>query len=965
MRALVVWLLVTTVATARAERLPVRLFTTADGLANNRVEAGARDPHGFLWFATAEGVSRFDNHQFESFGLADGLPAASANDIAVTPDGKVWVATDAGIAVLDLEERAVRPRFRAVTKEVTWTLLVDPSGVLWAGMRRGLQRIEGGRITDVPGPGPIMSLAYDARDRSLWLGTFHGLVHRHESGTLDSFRVAPLAEDDDRIFDVLVARDGTLWIAHVGRRVLAVKRPLTPTATPLVELDTVEVHVTDGFARRRLLEDSSGTIWIGTSEHLYRWTGSRLEQMSAAQIGVDGAPGPSVEDPAGNLWFGTDTYGVVRLARGGFASYDPSDGLVSQRVYGFARGPAGELYPIALYEEAVGHAIHRRDGDRYVGVKPRTPEGVKLLGWGYGQVVVRARDGRWWWPTAEGLARFPAVDRIDDLATTAPERITDLPGKDILRIYEDHRGDVWITTGNPTGIARWDRATDRFVTLREGYPRGFALAYAEDLRGDLWIGFWGQLARVHDGVPRIVESPVRGAIEALLVDRSGRLWIGSTSEGLARVDDLEHPAAAKIYRAADLGSDQVATLVEDLDGRIYAGTSRGIARIDPGSGEVVHFGLADGLRNDFIAAAARDVDGTLWFGSKGGLARLIPDAAAPAPPDRVYVMRVAIAGTPQPIAPGGEQHPGPFELAHDAGFLDIELASPQFAIGASVRFQYRIDDAWSAPAEEHALHFARLAPGDYEIEIRAVDAHGGVSPSATIEVRVVPPLWRRWWFITGWGLVIALLAYAGYRRRLAHVLALERVRRRIATDLHDELGSSLSRIAILSEVAARTHEDPGGQLGVIGTSARELVDAASDIVWSTDPRRDDLHSLIVRLRSFAADVLEARGVAWTVTAPELPARIKLDPERRRHLYLILKEAIHNAAKHAGASRVEVSIVADDGHLVATVRDDGRGFDEASLPGTGNGLANMRARAADAGGTLEVRTKGGTEVVLRI
>lgn len=958
-------MLVAAVGTARAERLPVRVFTTADGLANNRVENGARDPHGFLWFATAEGVSRFDNHQFTSYGVADGLPSATANDIVVSPDGKVWVATDAGIAVLDLAQRAAHPRFRTVTKEVTWALLVDPSGVVWAGMRRGLQRIEGERVVDLAGAGPIMSLAYDARDRSLWLGTFHGLVHRRESGALETFRVGPIEEDDDRVFDVLVARDGTLWIAHVGRRVLAVRSPLAPTSRPLVEDPAVTVLETDGFARRRLLEDSTGTIWIGTSEHLYRWRAGQLARMSALQMGVDGAPGPSVEDSAGNLWFGTDTHGVVRLARGGFASYDATDGLTSQRVYGFARGAAGELYPIALYEEAVGHAIHRREGDHFVAVKPRAPDGVTLLGWGYGQVVLRARDGRWWWPTQDGLARFPAVERLEDLATTKPERITALPGKDILRIYEDQRGDVWISTGHPTGLARWERDRDRFVTLDDGYPRGFAVGYAEDRRGDLWIGFHGELARVHDGVPRIVPSPVRGALEALLVDRAGRLWVGSTSEGLARIDDLDHPAAARIYRASEIGSDQVASLVEDLDGRIYVGTSRGIARIDPATSEITRFGPADGLRNDFIAAAARDVDGTLWFGSKGGLAHLIPSAAPPSAPQGVFVMRVAIAGVTQPIAAGGEQHPGAFELAHDAGFFDVELASPQFAIGAAVRFQYRIDDTWSAPAAEHVLHFARLAPGDYEIEMRAVDALGAVSPSARISVRVVPPIWRRWWFVSGWVLVIALLAYAGYRRRLAHLLALERVRRRIATDLHDELGSSLSRIAILSEVAARTHADPGGTLEVIGTSARELVDAASDIVWSTDPRRDDLQSLIVRLRSFAADVFEARGVAWSLTAPELPARIKLEPDRRRHLYLILKEAINNAAKHAGATRVEVSIVADDTHLVATVRDDGRGFDEASLSGGGNGLANMRARAAEAGGTVVIRSNEGTEVVLRI
>jgi signal transduction histidine kinase len=201
-----------------------------------------------------------------------------------------------------------------------------------------------------------------------------------------------------------------------------------------------------------------------------------------------------------------------------------------------------------------------------------------------------------------------------------------------------------------------------------------------------------------------------------------------------------------------------------------------------------------------------------------------------------------------------------------------------------------------------------------------------------------------------------------------HLVAVERVRTRIATDLHDDLGAGLSRIAILSEVAARG----GGARGVdevvgdIGKSARELVDVASDIVWSTDPARDDLGQLVVRLRRYAADVLEGQGIAWTLRAPPEPGALKLDPYQRRHLYLIMKEAIHNAARHAGATRVDVEVRRGGGALEAVIVDDGRGLD-ASTPAAGHGLRNMRARAALVGGTLTIDAPagGGTLVALRV
>jgi len=967
-RALVVCVLAVTIGTASAERLPVRVFTTADGLANNSVERGAQDTRGFLWFATGEGVSRFDGRRFESFGVADGLPAAAANDVAAGADGRVWVATNGGLAVLDPDARAVRPRFRAVTTDTAFSVIVDPQGIVWAGTFGGLVRVEGDmartievlEVLTLPGgariPAGVISIAYDARDRSLWLGSFQGLIHRRENGELTTYRVAPPNETDDRVFGLMLARDGTLWIGHAQKRVLALKTPIAPSPS-LWEAPSGLHLEPDGLARRRFLEDASGTIWIGTSQHLHRFKDGKLERLSSTQIGAEGAPGPSLEDSAGNVWFGTDTHGVVRLARDGLVSYDTSDGLRSLHVYDFVRD-GGELYPVSL---ADGHWIHRRDGDRYVPIMPPLP--ANTGGWGWGQQIVHARDGRWWWPTSNGVARFPAVD-LAALATAQGETLAMPAGNDIVRMFEDRRGDVWISTMSRVSLVRWDRASNALAQLRDGWPTSLASSFAEDAAGNLWIGFRGELVRVKDGVPELRRAFVSGDIESLLFDRAGRLWIASTEGGVVRLDDPDRPMPVH-YRAAQLGSDQALSLVDDLAGRIYVGTSRGIARIDPASGEIVRYGLADGLRNDYVLRAARDTRGALWFGGKGGMARLVPEVERPAAPPRIYLMRVHTAGTPLAIAASGEQRVDSIELAHDEATIDIELASPQFATGRAVRFQYRLGDAWSAPVDEQTLHFAQLAPGDYELEVRAVDAQGVVSPSATVAFRVLAPVWRRWWFLAACALAITLLAYAWYRRRIAHMLALERVRRRIATDLHDELGSSLSRIAILSEVAARRTKDPDGQLEIIGTSARELVDVASDIVWSTDPRRDDLQSLIVRLRTFAADVFEARGVAWSVKAPTEPGRIKLAPERRRHLYLVVKEAINNAAKHSGATRVDVAIRAEGTGLVASVRDNGRGFDEAALPGTGNGLGNMRARAEEAGGTLEIHTNGGTEVVLRI
>ncbi|HXH38649.1 MAG TPA: ATP-binding protein, partial [Thermoanaerobaculia bacterium] len=206
----------------------------------------------------------------------------------------------------------------------------------------------------------------------------------------------------------------------------------------------------------------------------------------------------------------------------------------------------------------------------------------------------------------------------------------------------------------------------------------------------------------------------------------------------------------------------------------------------------------------------------------------------------------------------------------------------------------------------------------------------------------------------------------------AHLVALERVRTRLATDLHDDLGSSLSRISILSEVAKGKlgSADPAPVLDEIAGSARSLVDALGDSIWSIDPRRDDVQSVLLRARNFAAAVFESQSISMDLHVSPEVAALSFRPEQRRETYLILKEALNNAAKHAGARHVSIEATADDRWLRIAVRDDGKGFVDGNGGGGengGHGVPNMTGRARRAGGTLEIKGEpgGGTCVSVTV
>jgi two-component sensor histidine kinase len=461
-------------------------------------------------------------------------------------------------------------------------------------------------------------------------------------------------------------------------------------------------------------------------------------------------------------------------------------------------------------------------------------------------------------------------------------------------------------------------------------------------------------------------------ISALHLDRAGRLWIGSNQTGLTRVDD---PAAVRpTFTTVTAASPNVRCLTEDDRGRIYAGTSRGIDRLDPSTGLVKHFGTGEGLASEFVTAALRDRQGMLWFGTISGLSKLdpaAPDGSAEREPPQVFVSAVRVRGVPQPLSDLGDIDVPGLTLSPDQNQLEIEFFGVTFNAGESVEYQYRIDgiDAdWSPPTRLRSVNYGRLPAGSHRFLVRSVRSDGAVnSRPAVVSFTVLPPVYARWWFILA-SIGLASAAIVGfYRVRVGQLVRVERVRARIATDLHDDIGASLSQIAILAEVARAENpaeSNPAGPLARIAETSRGLVDSMSDIVWAINPEVDSLSDLVHRMRRFAEDTLGASDVELTFREPELRQDPRLGPEIRREIFLMLKESVTNISKHADCTRVTIELERDRHGLRLKVTDNGKGFDP-TLHSDGNGVLNMRRRVAALGGRLSLRSSSGDGTTMDI
>ncbi|MGB7923329.1 MAG: two-component regulator propeller domain-containing protein [Pyrinomonadaceae bacterium] len=830
---------------ARAEQLPVKTYTTADGLAHDHILFIVRDSHGFLWFGTTDGLSRFDGTSFTSYGAKDGLASAFVNDMLESRSSVYWIGTNGGGVSRfnpyasqqpsikgQSGNDAPRPLFDSyplsddqVSNRVN-TLYEDRAGQIWVGTDGGLfrlitaengvtsQRVEFGLQGEHDRLIEVFNLIED-REGSLWIATGQGLFRLLPGGRMIHYEIHP-TEGIDYVWALLEDDHGRLWVG--SRSGLMIVRPepvaaidsvgerplwLMPDAggkrsgansqgEPLIlpgEPGEARWYTTaDGLTYnhvKALAQSADGHIWVATHRGgLTEFDGTRFRSYTKAQ-GVTERADALAFDSDGNLWVGSQSDGATRIARNGFLSYRETDGL-------------GSLDVISSFEDREGNLcvvsdrwfINRFDGTRFTAIRPMLPKQITDSAAGR-QEIIQDHAGEWWVATSAGLYRFPKVERLEDLARTKPSAIytkrDGLADSNVSRLFEDSRGDLWISSYTPPlTLTRWERSTGRFhlYTETDGLPPlNWPNVFAEDAAGNLWLGLHnGGLARFrHDRFERFgAEDGVpEGLVQGLYRDRAGRLWVATREKGVGRIDEpaAEKPRVIRYSTTENLSSNNAECFTEDSWGRIYIGTARGVDRLDPSTGLVRHLTSGDGLVRNEIVAAFKDRHGALWFGSREGLSRLIPEVERPPSPPPILISRVLVDDRPLAISEMGEAEISGLVLEPNQNQIQIDFFGIDFSTSDRFNYQYMLEGAdrnWSAMSDQRTVNYANLRPGNYRFLARATSANGVSSPQpATISFIIRPPVWQRWWFLTLAAILIGLAVFSLDRYRAARVRELD------------------------------------------------------------------------------------------------------------------------------------------------------------------------------------------------
>jgi signal transduction histidine kinase/ligand-binding sensor domain-containing protein len=973
---------------ARAAHMPFRAYGAAEGLAGDHVRFIHQDARGFLWLATNAGVSRFDGQDFRNYGPADGLPFTSARKVVEAPDGTLYVLGDQKVARRQSGPVPGHPEFEVVDGlDEVLDIVACPDGSLVVAGTNGAARLSDGRavplnlgpvhLAELPDAPNAWAAAIDG-EGALWIARTYSITRIERDGTP---RVLPLtvkqiiASGFGWLPSMSVDRSGRVWLLNImaGAWRLASDQDGRPAIAEVIDSRT---GLGSPFVRG-MHQGADGTLWFAMSDHgLVRGTPSGNGWRFVPLGPAEGLPDLEISsvstDTQGNLWAGTTVAGVVRLAADGLISWGAGEGLTPPATSAIFDDPEQGLIVVT---SDLHFASFR---DAAIVERWRVPAWLPP-GWGTQQLLARGIDRRVWLATAAGVAMYPPGTSVRDLGRRRPERILakqdGLPGLEVHRIFAASDGTIWFGLLHvPNGVCRirGDGGGLRCFGVEEGLTNpANANAFAEDTGGNLWIGLYdGGVFRYREGRfetwPHL-EPGRQIQVRSIRRDSANRLWIAGVP-GLLRVDGAENaqPSFRRFTLDDGLASSDSVTTVDDRSGRLYVAGVHGLDCMSPDGGMIRRYTAADGLPSNRVESLHRDSEGDIWVGTSRGVARLVPRGEVSPTKPRVFLTGVTVAGTPREAS-------GPLSLPSGERTVEFSFTSPSFRAGETMRFQWRLKGSsgdWSPPGSARGITFAALAPGRYRFDVRAVDGEGQVSAPESFAFRIRPPFWKHGWFAVLLTISFAALVALAYRVRVARLIALERVRTRIATDLHDDVGASLSQIAVLSQLASRQAARGAPETGVslerITELAGSVVDAMSDVVWSINPSRDRMSDLVHRMRRFAVDLFSDGDTVLRLDLPEDPGEERLDPETRRQVYLVFKEALRNAARHAGAREIEASLVRRETGLVMAVRDDGGGID-GRADSDGAGLESMRQRAGRIGGTLEIRPRDGrgTEVVLRI
>ena len=600
------------------------------------------------------------------------------------------------------------------------------------------------------------------------------------------------------------------------------------------------------------------------------------------------------------------------------------------------------------------------------------------------------QQGRLWISTRTNLCYYDPVGNIVRTFRTPEGKPLHLGDPVVYGLQEDAQGNLWVGT-RYDGVIRIDKNRQKTDYFRHipGDPHSLIagthfMGIQTDRYKRVWIGCRFGVS-IFDPATQVFDNSLMDTLEKYGIkkkwingmekDSLGRMWLSIAGAGLVRVDvRSDRSMGIRLFHSGNgINDPETGCISKDNESNFWV-TNTGLLKVDPYRERFMLIDNQNGI-HEVPGSSARiyiDHTGNIYIGDSVGFeTRNIREIQNPQKTAlNVVFESLEINGK---VSQEKISSTTPFirDLTADQNNLTFHFTAICFHRAGQVHYRYQLqgyDREWINAETSREARYTNLPPGEYVFVAGATQGDGWQDCTETIHFIIRPFFWQTWWFI-----LVCILALLGlfafiYRYRVNQLLKVERLRTRIATDLHDDVSSTLSSIAILSDLAEMQtdHGKSSGMIREIGSSAHEMLERIDDIIWSVTPANDRFQDLGLRIREYAIPLFESKNIQFCFLIPEKLAMLRLQMETRRNIYLIAKESVNNLIKYAQCAHAEIIFREESGMLVMEIKDDGKGFDPGVLTSR-NGIVNMKLRAEKIGGTVSILSQpgAGTQITLKV
>jgi len=926
------------------------------------------DKNEILWIATADGgLSRYDyrlppDKQFQQFkhspSDSTSIPVNIINALLEDASGDLWLATSGnGVLRFNKEKKTFSEPIRRKSRTCL-DLAIDHKGIIWAGKQGGgLTKIdpatmkyeEDERYFDVYAKLPHMTVSSLFRDskNNMWMGSWDKVVYRVDPATQreDVFRKTedPFSFPEDDPLSFAEDKNEHIWIGGKYNG-LYFYHPATGKFFNYRHDPSKEGSLA-GNQVNCIFIDGSGIVWLGTNGGISIYD---PVQQKFAQTFL-----PIIDNNRQTIYdFHTDENNNVLIGT--------SEGLYVRN----ATDRSLRHFPLTYKNEklAVTKFFRNRDGVLYIG----TQVSVFRLNKDFSVAPLPNTDKD---VVMNHIIESRVVSMTADTIDGHPVLLVSPYGHYLA--YYDFVLQQWVSRQDSI------RQIIKKFNIRDNLIREFF----KTSNGNIWmattksgLGEWARhsspVVRYYNNIPGNDSSISNNHIFDIREDKKGNLWVSTYGGGLHyfNVDTKQFQHITASHNLAE-------GMQVDDSGNVWMIANGNLDRYDPYHKSYSTFELPDLEKSGGVRGyICRDANGKMYIAGSGYF--IVFD------PTQVRDLRTTppVHFTDFKIFNDSYSHllfEKEINLKYNENFFTVEYAAPGYHAGYPVQYSHQlvgVDHNWVDDGSKSAVNYTNLDAGEYMFKIRATIKPGvWENEISSVLIRIKPPWWRTWWFFSMAAVFIALVIYFMYRYRINELLKRQAIRNKIAQDLHDNVGSTLSSISVYSQVAKiyqqqQKLEPLQDTLEKISATSSEMISEMNDIVWAINPRNDNMETILQRMESFARPLLASQEVKFHFSYVPGIQHQHLEMAKRKNFYLIFKEAINNALKYSGCKNLWVDISLHHHQLELLVKDDGKGFDVKKIRSmntlSGNGVRNMEMRAKEMKGNWSiVSSDSGTIVKL--